>query len=290
MRKIICICLTLILLQGCSEIINQKRVDNIKKKYSMLIAGTPRSDIIKSFGNPIEKEGDYIDYYTLCLPDESHAGRYLLMDVYSFGGIEIIATPIELYRAMRDWRDCSIKEDFVLIYDKNEKLKQIFKRYYYNRLVSIYKALLNEVDECSKDKKLSLIYFDHENGWLYVSKDEIICNFQDKFIKICIIEIPSLIFVSKYKPILGVLKVPVSINKTITIDNGNNQFKISSIILHNKNGEVVNSLFDQDWTELNSDSYMKMIADSMAYYCLNGNLREYEQKEKPQMLDLLLNF
>ena len=250
----------------------------------MLIEGTPRSDILKTLGNPVEKEGDYIDSYSLCLPEE--ATFYLPDYILTIGAIEFIATPYEIYLAMKD---CPIKEDFVLIYDKNEKLKQIFKKYYYDRLVSIYKALLNEVDECSKDKSLSLIYFDHEYGWLYVIKNEIICNFQDKFIKIYITEIPSLKNVNQYEPILGVVKVPVLINKTIIIDNANNQFKIRSIILHNKNGEVLNILPDQDWTEMDSDSYIKLIEDNMTDYCLSGILKEYQQNEKPQLLDFLLN-
>ena len=283
MRKSIFICLAIFILLGCAQIINKIRVDNINKKRSMLIAGTPRSDIIKTLGNPVIKEGDYIDYYSLCLPEKPT--EYIFSDILTIGATEFIGIPIEIYLAMKD---CPIKEDFVLIYDKNEKLKQIFKKYYYDRLVSIYKTLCDKVDECSANKNLSLIYFDYENGWFYISKNEIICNLQGKFTKIYITEIPS---VKKQYELLLLLKdVPETINKTINLDYGNDQLKISSIILYNENGQLIDRLPDQDWIEINPDSYIKIIADRLEYYCLSGNFREYQQNEKPQLLDFLLNF
>ena len=65
MRHTILIVLAVLLVQGCSAGINQSRIEKNKEIASKLTVGTQKSDIIKTLGNPIKKEGDYIDFYTI---------------------------------------------------------------------------------------------------------------------------------------------------------------------------------------------------------------------------------
>ena len=128
MRKGVLLCLIgLLMLQGCSVWIAKDREKKRDAIYSKVEVGMSRSELHEILGTPIKSEGGNVETFKVCIPRNSEAAYNFVMDVAFLGFWEIFATPYELANP------CEIELEWVVTYDKNDKVSEISKKGRYKK-------------------------------------------------------------------------------------------------------------------------------------------------------------
>jgi hypothetical protein len=280
MRRILVIILVWpLLLNACSAAISHQRDKKRQEILQKVAVGAPRSEVIKTLGQPKGKDGEHVDFHTVCLPRKGVAGLHVAMDVLTVGFWELVGTPLEASR------DCDVKGDIAVVYDDKNVAIAILSRDEYQTTKEVYQALLRTARMFKEDSTLTLLSFDVKDGWFFADKENIRCHFQNKYIKIYVKSVPTLIEALEYQSKFGTKDTVAYIHTTVLIDLANDQFRLTSSNLHDKDGRILNKAPDTEWSEMYPGSYIRTIADSMAYYCANQRFREFEKKKDPEFRD-----
>ena len=281
LTSLMCMAVMLFMLasiQSCSVAISHHKHNERKEVYSKLTIGTPRAEIMKTLGDPDKRDGEYIDLFSVCIPEESAAGFHIAMDMLTLGFWELAATPIEALK------DCD-KEEIVLVYDENNRIAVILSKSEYEEAKEVYSKLLKKVQEFSSYSDLALVSYNAKSGWSFADKNHIKCNFQNKYVKLYTKRVLPLYEALEYKSNLRSETTPLYTYSTFLIDTSNDQFKITSCNLYDEEGGVLTTIPNTDWFEMYPNTHIRAIADLAAYYCLDEKFKEYEEKEKPPLRD-----
>ena len=89
---------------------------------SKVVVGISRSELHEILGTPIKSKGENVETFKVCIPQISEAEYNYVMDIAFLGIWEIVATPYELFSP------CEIELEWVVTYDKNDRVLGIFKK------------------------------------------------------------------------------------------------------------------------------------------------------------------
>ncbi|MFC1823871.1 hypothetical protein ACFL9T_14270 [Thermodesulfobacteriota bacterium] len=270
------------LFQGCSVYIASQRKEQRRAIISSMQIGSLRADVIKALGEPRAKEGEHVDFYSLCIPEPDEPGYNTVIDIATVGLWEIWATPYELSRT------CENEKDVAIIYDDKMKLLAVLNMDYYGEAREAYTLVLGAVEELDKKKNQILLDYQERIGWFYVNADTIRCPSEGNRVKADITMVLSLMNAMRYKSLLDLQTAPISIHKTIMLDMKSRQVKGLSSDLYDKNGEIVTSLMENRWDDVSSGSFTIDMIDKFTHYCLTGAINEAEKWEKPILRDSLM--
>ena len=144
-----------LLLTGCSVHMAKSAEKRRNQMVNALKVGTPRSEIVNTFGKPYKKDGKFIDFYEICIPSPTMDSKTnLAMDIATMGFFELFGTAFEANQKCQ-------KESVVLLFDKQEKVAAICSDSEYKKLESSFGTLFNvseinseEIEQSKKELEL----------------------------------------------------------------------------------------------------------------------------------------
>jgi len=145
-----------LLLTGCSVHMAKKAEKKRNQMVNALKVGTPRSEIINTFGKPYKKDGKFIDFYKICIPSAAMDSKTnLAMDIATMGFFELFGTAFEANQKCQ-------KKIVVLLFDTQKNIAAICSDSEYKKYESHFGTLFNVSEINSKEieqskKELELI-------------------------------------------------------------------------------------------------------------------------------------
>ncbi|MFH1241299.1 MAG: hypothetical protein V1689_02950 [Pseudomonadota bacterium] len=280
MKKLLSLILIAILLsQGCSAYIVHKRNEKRNQIDSKLSIGTPRSEILDLLGEPVRKDEELIDLYSVCVPRYENPEYNLLLDIVFIGFWEIWAVPYELSVP------CDYKRELAIIYDKKYNVAAILQTVDYEKVKSIYNILIKTLDKLDSDHQLIYINYNKERGWFYIDKSSIQCNSQKKGMKAIILNVLSLTNAIQYMDSHNLKTIPLLARETVLFDLVNSTYNFSTREIFDDEDKRIETFYNDSWIAIDSDAFMSKLKDLLTYYCLHRKIDKHEIREKPSLWD-----